>query len=72
MKNYCGIDLHSSNNVMVVINEQDKFFEKKVLKQVKLKPEFQKLLNIPGIGIIMAMTIMLETGVYSSTGRYKF
>jgi len=24
MKNYCGIDLHSNNNVMVVINEQDK------------------------------------------------
>jgi len=36
--------------------------EKSCLKQVKLKPEFQKLKSVPGIGNILALVIMLETG----------
>ncbi len=36
--------------------------EKEVLSRVKLKPEFEYLLTIPGIGKILGLTIMLEVG----------
>jgi transposase len=36
--------------------------EKAVLDRVKLKPEFELLKTAPGIGLILALTIMLETG----------
>lgn len=42
--------------------------EKAVEGEVKLKPEYEKLLTVPGIGRILAFTIMLETG---DIGRFK-
>jgi transposase len=39
-----------------------KAFEEKVLQKAKLKGEYDLLLTIPGIGMILALTIMLETG----------
>ena len=36
--------------------------EEAVNAQMKLKPAFQKLLTVDGIGLILGMTIMLETG----------
>ena len=36
--------------------------EKRSEKRLKLKPEYQGLLTVPGIGKIIAMTIMVETG----------
>jgi len=36
--------------------------EAAVLREAKLKPEYEKLLTVPGIGKILALTIMLETG----------
>lgn len=36
--------------------------ERAVLDRVKLRGEFTKLLTVPGIGNILALTIMLETG----------
>lgn len=36
--------------------------EKTVLRQIKLKEEFNKLKTVPGIGNILGLTIMLETG----------
>lgn len=42
--------------------EQVKMVEKRVHHLVKLRPEFKKLLTISGIGKILALTIMLETG----------
>ena len=36
--------------------------EKRVMSQVKLRKEFAMLLTIPGIGNILALTIMLEVG----------
>jgi len=47
--------------------------EKAVLKIAKLKPEFEKLMTVPGIGVILALTIMLETGDisrFASNGKY--
>ena len=51
-----------------VLNEIIKKIEREVKSHLKLKKEFQMLLTIPGIGEILAMTIMLEVG---NTGRFK-
>jgi transposase len=44
------------------LDKQIKQIEKAVMKEVRLKPEYEKLLTVPGIGRILAFTIMLETG----------
>lgn len=49
------------------LDKQIKRIEKAVLGEVKLKPEYEKLQTVPGIGKILAFTIMLETG---DIGRY--
>lgn len=43
-------------------DEQIERLEKTVLERVKLKPEYKLLKTAPGIGEILALTIMLETG----------
>jgi transposase len=40
-----------------------------VKHQMKLKPAFQKLLTVDGIGVILGLTIMLETGEISRFPR---
>ncbi len=42
--------------------------ERSVLQQAKLRPEYERLLSVDGIGKILAFTIMLETG---DIGRFK-
>jgi len=37
-------------------------FEDKVLERAELKPEYEYLLTLPGVGMILGLTIMLETG----------
>jgi transposase len=47
--------------------------EKAVLAEAKLKGEYAKLLTVPGIGKVLALTIMLETGDvgrFSKAGNY--
>jgi len=44
------------------LEKQINEIEKAVYGEVKLKPEYEKLLTVPGIGRILAFTIMLETG----------
>ena len=44
------------------LQKTTKDIEKQVLSQVALRPEFQLLQSIPGIGNILALTIMLEVG----------
>lgn len=47
--------------------------EKTVLERVRLKKEYQNLLSIPGVGKILALTIMLETGPiarFAKVGNY--
>lgn len=44
------------------LTERIRELEKAALEQVDLKPEFTKLLGAPGIGRVLALTIMLETG----------
>ena len=54
-------------------DEQIDLLEKAVIDRVKLKPEFELLKTAPGIGLILALTIMLETGDitrFPSVGDY--
>lgn len=50
------------NDVIGVLDQKIDTIEKTVLNQVVLLPDFQKLLTVWGIGKILAITIMLETG----------
>ena len=47
---------------MHFLKERITEIEKVVLKRAKLKEEYHNLLTVPGIGKILALTIMLETG----------
>ena len=44
------------------LTQQIKKIEKTITKRIKLNDAFQNLLTVPGIGNILAMTIMLEVG----------
>lgn len=52
------VNIGAMNNLKWQINE----IQNTLLKAAKLKPQFEKLLSVPGIGNILAMTIALETG----------
>ena len=50
------------NDVIGEINNQIKKIEKTVLKKVRLTKDYKNLTSVPGIGDILSITIMLETG----------
>lgn len=60
--------LSSNYEVMQALGEQIRKIEKRVKRQMKLRPEYELLLGVDGIGYILALTIMLETGDIS---RFK-
>jgi len=49
-------------SVMSSADEQVELLEQTVTQRVKLRPQFSFLKSVPGIGEILALTIMLETG----------
>ena len=49
-------------SMMQCADEQIEILERTVRDRVKLRPEFSFLKSVPGIGPILALTIMLETG----------
>lgn len=56
------------------LTERIREIENAVLPEIKLKPEYEKLLTVPGIGKILALTIMLETGDinrFKKVGNYS-
>ena len=57
-----ALAVKSSVAVMHCIDVQIKTLEKVVLNRVRLREDFQRLLTVPGIGPILGLTIMLETG----------
>ena len=60
-------------SVIRFFTEKIQRFEKEALKQNKIKPEYKKLQTVPGIGKILTLTIMLETGPisrFSGAGNY--
>jgi len=55
------------------LDSQISEIEKAVLKEAKLRPEYERLQTVPGIGKILALTIMLETGEigrFAKAGNY--
>ena len=53
---------------MQVLDEQIGVLEESILAQAKLDPRYRYLLSVHGVGRILALTIMLETG---DIGRFK-
>ena len=49
-------------DTIIFLKQQIKLLEKAIQKIVKLNKAFQQLMTVPGIGLILAMTIMLEVG----------
>ncbi len=66
----------AKSNMVVIshLTEIIKGIEKEVMSQVKLRREFKLLLTMPGIGNILALTIMLEAGDinrFAKVGNYS-
>ena len=57
-----ALALSCNLSVLQQCHEQIKIVERAILKRTRLRPQFQALLTVPGIGRILALTIMLETG----------
>ena len=49
-------------DTIVFLKQQIQRLEKAIQKKVNLNKAFQQLMTVPGIGLILAMTIMLEVG----------
>jgi len=70
-----NIVLALKSNITIIKSLQTSIaeIEQAVLKQVKLRPEYQKLLSVSGIGQVLGLTIMLETGEigrFAKVGNY--
>lgn len=59
---HLSLAITSNLAVVRVINEQIARIEKTVMKDAKLRPDFQLLESAPGIGQTLALTIMYEAG----------
>jgi transposase len=57
-----ALAIQCSLQVYARLQEQIAVLEDAVHRQVKLRPAYRKLQSVPGIGKILAQTIMLETG----------
>lgn len=70
----CGNDpsrvlaIQSNRAVLQCLDEQVRHLEKTLLAQARMKPDFEKLRTIDGIGEILGMTVMYEVG---SIDRFK-
>src|SRR5215212_2067989 len=62
--------LRANLEVVHTLNAQIARLEREVLGQVKLAAQFEPLLSIAGIGKILALTIMLETGEIGRFARW--
>ena len=68
-----GLAVKCNLRVMQCADEQVAVIERAVLERVKLKPAFKYLRTVPGIGQILALTILLETGDigrFASVGKF--
>ena len=65
---------HSQLKILRCIMEQINILEKSILTKIKNDPSFTLIKTIPGIGTILGMTILLETGKinrFSQAGNYS-
>ena len=69
-----GLAIKSNLTVMACIKEQIRLIEKRVLEQAKSWTGFERLLTVNGIGKVLGLTILLETGPigrFPSVGDYS-
>jgi transposase len=59
---YLVLSAQANLNIIAFLIQQVKALEKAIKKKVKLNKAFEQLMTVPGIGFILAMTIMLEVG----------
>ena len=59
---YLVLTAQASLDTITFLTQKIKSLENAIIKRVKLRKGFRQLLTIPGIGNILAMTIMLEVG----------
>jgi transposase len=64
-----ALAIKSNLVVMRTLQEQIKLLENAVTKKAKLEPEYDYLLSTPGIGVILGLTIVLETGAIQRFGK---
>lgn len=57
-----ALAIDSNRIIMNALDQQIKVLEQAIVKQAKLEPRYRYLLSIGGVGEILALTIMLETG----------
>lgn len=70
---YLALAVKANLSVMCSADQQAQLLEQTVMQRVKLRPQFSFLKTAPGIGEILALTIMLETGDigrFASVGNY--
>lgn len=68
-----ALSLKAGAQIVRALTEQITLIEKTALKQVRLRDAYQNLVTVPGIGPVLALTIMLETGDigrFASDGHY--
>ena len=68
-----ALAVQSNLTVMHCLEAQIRNIERAVMKRIKLKPAFQPLLTVSGIGQTLGLTIMLETGEigrFASVGHF--
>ena len=59
---YLFLSAQANLDTIAFLIQQIKALEKAIKKKVKLDKAFEQLMTVPGIGFILAMTIMLEVG----------
>ena len=59
---YLLLSAQANLNIIAFLIQQIKALEKAIKKKVRLDKAFEQLMTVPGIGFILAMTIMLEVG----------
>jgi len=59
---YLLLSAQANLNIIAFLIQQIKALEKAIKNKVKLDKAFEQLMTVPGIGFILAMTIMLEVG----------
>src|SRR5437868_2054403 len=72
-RNVC-LDIQSQLKILNCLVEQIEVLEINILGQIKKEPAFELLKTIPGVGAILAMTILLETGEikrFKDVGNYS-
>jgi transposase len=70
-----ALAVKSNVAVIATLKQEIERLESRLLEGVKLRPEYALLKSIPGIGEVLAIVIMLETGDisrFAQVGNYAF